>query len=73
MLDQEYEPKPQKKRKKRLRVDPVIKLSDALKLYKEERKGVESDLVKTMEKVNLDKAILFKEKKQVLWKNEPKT
>lgn len=73
MLDEDYEIMPQKAKKRRLRPDPVLKLAQTLKKYKEERIGVEADLIKTIDKVNLDRSILLKEKQSVLWKNEPKT
>jgi hypothetical protein len=47
----------------------VSKLSEALKQYKTERIETENDLVKRIKKVNLDKAILFREKQQTLWKD----
>lgn len=51
------------------RKNPVAKLSHALQQYKSERIGTEDDLIKCIQKVNLDKAILFREKQGVLWKN----
>jgi hypothetical protein len=51
------------------RRNPVAKLSDALRQYKSERIGTEDDLIKCIQKVNLDKAILFREKQGVLWKD----
>lgn len=42
--------------------NPVAKLSKALQQYKTERIGTEDALIKCIKKVNLDKAILFKEK-----------
>lgn len=47
--------------------NPVAKLSKALQQYKSERIGTEDALIKCITKVNLDKAILFKEKQGVLW------
>ena len=47
--------------------NPVAKLSKALQQYKTERIGTEDALIKCIKKVNLDKAILFKEKQGVLW------
>ena len=46
----------------------VDALSKALNHYKTERIGTEDDLIKCIKKVNLDKPILFREKKSVLWK-----
>ena len=40
----------------------------ALKHYKNERINTENDLISTIKKVNLDKAILFREKQTTLWK-----
>jgi len=51
------------------RQNPVAKLSKALQQYKSERIGTEEDLIKCIQKVNLDKAILFREKQSVLWKD----
>lgn len=47
---------------------PVSNLSQALKHYKNERINTENDLIETIKKVNLDKAILFREKQSTLWK-----
>lgn len=47
----------------------MAKLSKALQQYKSERIGTEEDLIKCIQKVNLDKAILFREKQSVLWKD----
>ena len=49
--------------------NPVAKLSNSLLQYKTERIGTEDQLIKCIEKVNLDKSILFREKKDVLWKD----
>ena len=46
----------------------VDSLSKALEHYKNERIGTEDELIKCIKKVNLDKPILFREKKSVLWK-----
>ena len=43
-------------------INPVTKLSDALTNYKKERIKTENDLKNTIDKVNLDKQILFREK-----------
>lgn len=48
---------------------PVVNLSNVLAQYKTERIGTEQDLIKCIDKVNLDKPILFREKKSVLWKD----
>lgn len=53
--------------------NPVVKVSKALHQYKTERKRAEEDLIRTINKVNLDKMILSKEKQKILWnhsKNE---
>ncbi len=47
----------------------MAKLSNSLDQYKTERIGTEDELIKCIEKVNLDKSILFREKKDVLWKD----
>ena len=56
-----------KKKKFRRRQNPVEVLSQALNHYKTERIKTETDLKNTIDKVNLDKAILFREKQKVLW------
>lgn len=58
-----------KRRQGMTRRNPVAKLSQALQQYKSERIGTEDDLIKCIQKVNLDKAILFREKRGVLWKD----
>ena len=58
-----------KRRQGATRKNPVGKLSQALQQYKSERIGTEDDLIKCIQKVNLDKAILFREKQGVLWKD----
>lgn len=57
------------KKKKSLtkRQNPVSKLSAALNNYKTERIKTETDLKNTIDKVNLDKSILFREKQKTLW------
>jgi hypothetical protein len=49
------------------RSDPVNLLAKTLKRYKEKRLRSEEELVKIMEKVKLDKAILLKEKIESIW------
>jgi hypothetical protein len=46
----------------------VRHLSRTLEHYKNERIDSEHQLVKKLEKVNLDKSILFREKRGTLWK-----
>lgn len=58
-----------KRRQGTTRRNPVVKLSEALQRYKSERVGTEDELIKCIQKVNLDKAILFREKQGVLWKD----
>ena len=58
------------KGKQSIKGGPVSKLSHALKQYKNERINTENDLINTIKKVNLDKAILFREKQLTLWKEE---
>lgn len=67
----EVRPVQQKKKMPRSRGShaPVVSLSNVLKQYKTERIGTEKDLIKCIDKVNLDKPILFREKKSVLWKD----
>ena len=62
-------PSTNKRRQGVARKNPVGKLSHALQQYKSERIGTEDDLIKCIQKVNLDKAILFREKQGVLWKD----
>jgi hypothetical protein len=63
MLDGEIKTLDTKKKKKVSKVqNPVAKLSAALNHYKTERIKTESDLKNTIDKVNLDKSILFREK-----------
>lgn len=57
-------------KQKQGKANPVMQLSKALKQYKSERFGTEDDLIKCIEKVNLDKSILFREKQSVLWREE---
>lgn len=57
-------------KQKQGKLNPVMQLSKALKQYKSERFGTEDDLIKCIEKVNLDKSILFREKQSVLWREE---
>lgn len=51
------------------RTDPVNKLARTLRRYKQKKVRAEDDLVKIMEKVKLDKAILLKEKIESIWSN----
>ena len=46
---------------------PMGKLTKALEDYKNERISSQDNLIKSIDKVNLDKSILLKEKQQVLW------
>ena len=46
---------------------PMVKLTKALKDYKNERISSQDSLIKSIHKVNLDKSILLREKQQVLW------
>ena len=55
---------------KQAKLNPVMSLSKALSQYKSERFGTEDALIKCIEKVNLDKSILFREKQSVLWREE---
>ena len=66
MLD---EPKVEevKLKKRRPTNNPVVKVSNALNQYKSQRKRTEDDLVHTIQKVNLDKMILLKEKQKIIW------
>ena len=67
--DSQYAEKSSKRRQGMTRRNPVAKLSQALQQYKSERIGTEDDLIQCIQKVNLDKAILFREKRGVLWKD----
>lgn len=49
------------------RNDPVNKLARTLLRYKEKRLKSEDELLKIMEKVKLDKAILLREKIDSIW------
>lgn len=70
MLDGEIKTGDSKKKKKSNKIkNPVSKLSTALNHYKTERIKTETDLKNTIDKVNLDKSILFREKQKVLWGN----
>lgn len=60
-IEGENENKPKAKTRGKQK-NPVAKLSKALQQYKTERIGTEDALIKCIKKVNLDKAILFKEK-----------
>ena len=42
-------------------------LTQTLQKYKEERKGSECQLIQAIEKVNLDKSIMLREKSKVLF------
>ena len=65
--ENENKSKGKTRRQRRKGPNPVAKLSNALQQYKTERIGTEDALIKCIKKVNLDKAILFKEKQGVLW------
>lgn len=54
-------------KKQRPTKNPVFKVSNALNQYKAQRNKAEDVLVKTIQKVNLDKMILLKEKQRVIW------
>ena len=69
LLDGDYQVHEKEKKKQRASMNPVAKLSNSLLQYKTERIGTEDQLIKCIEKVNLDKSILFREKKDVLWKD----
>ncbi|CDW81253.1 UNKNOWN [Stylonychia lemnae] len=59
-----------KHRKRRSSPDPINKLSRTLQKYKNQREKSEQVLIRTMEKVKLDKAILFREKLDTIWKDQ---
>ena len=48
------------------------RLTEALQKYKEERKGSEYQLIQAIEKVNLDKDIMLREKSKVLFHEHEK-
>jgi hypothetical protein len=52
--------------------NPVRHLSQTLEHYKKERIDSEHQLVKKLQKVHLDKSILFREKRGTLWKEIPR-
>ncbi len=47
---------------------PIGKLTKALEDYRKERISSQDKLIKQINKMNLDKQILLKEKQQVLWR-----
>ena len=53
--------------------DPVNRLARTLRRYKEKKLHSEEELLKIMEKVKLDKAILIKEKIESIWGNTDKS
>lgn len=59
-----------KLKKQRPTKNPVFRVSNALNQYKTQRKKAEDNLVKTIQKVNLDKMILLKEQQRVIWNAE---
>eukprot|EP00347_Sterkiella_histriomuscorum_P011921 403370583 len=62
---------PMKKfRKRRQTTDPINKLSRTLQRYKNQREQSEEQLIRTIEKVKLDKTILFREKIETIWKDQ---
>lgn len=61
------EPDTLKLRKRRRAINSVVKMSNALAQYKQERNDTEEELIKTLNKVNLDKMILCSEKQKILW------
>ena len=73
LLHTEYELKPQPIKKRRQSKNPCTKLSNALQHYKKERVGTEDQLIKRIQKVNLDKRILFREKQGILWQENGHT
>ena len=70
LLESDYQVHEKDKKKSKHLKNPVAKLSNALLQYKTERIGTEDELIKCIEKVNLDKSILLREKKDVLWKDK---
>jgi hypothetical protein len=66
MLESKEVDRPKLKNRRRT-VNSVIKVSNALSQYKHERNNAEEDLIKTLNKVNLDKMILCNEKQRILW------
>ena len=70
LLESDYQVREKEKKKAKNVKNPVSKLSSALLQYKKERIGTENELIQCIEKVNLDKSIFLREKKNVLWKDK---
>lgn len=60
---------PQQKRKS-VRKDPVERLTSRVSQFKKKYRGCESDLHRTLAKVELDKFILLKERLECVWNEE---